>query len=191
MINEYRKEKGLNELRISDNLVKSSEKHLLYLIKKNSISHRGEDGQRVMHRAVNEGATGLEFGEILGYSPDTNTLFKGWLLSPEHKKVLDDPSWNWFGLSVKTTNGVYVSVVNFSSGILGSTRIKKEGDVIEFVGLYSEKPNFSIINVKKLEWGKNSFKLIFNVKENPGILTIKDRNNKISDRMELFFLLEY
>lgn len=186
IINNYRIDNDLGRLFVSSNLSSSAEKHLDYLIEKGIISHKGRNNSDVNDRAVEEGATALLFGEVIGYSPTIEELFNSWLESPTHYAVIKEKSWNWFGYSIKKYKGVYVAVVNFSTGNLGSTKLRKTDGGIVLTGNYIVMPSFNS-PCFKIDYVKdNKFRILIN-EGSPYIIDIKGADNVISDRLELFF----
>lgn len=157
-----------------------------YLIERGIISHKGRNNSDVDNRAVDEGATALLFGEVIGYSPTIEELFSGWLKSSTHYAVIREKRWNWFGYSVKEYKGVYVAVVNFSTGNLGSTELEKSGDLFVFTGDYIRKPQFNSPDFIVDYVTDNKFRVLVNVKKSL-IIDIRGADNTISDRLELFF----
>lgn len=59
-------------------------------------------------------------GEILGYIQTNDpaiaivNVVARWLESPEHRKIMLDPSWRWFGVGVKHANNGWYFAVEFA-----------------------------------------------------------------------------
>lgn len=152
------------------------------------ISHNGELNSQVLSRAINQGATALSFGEVIGFSGSINELFTSWLLSPEHYAVINDSRWNWVGYSLEERDGVFVAVINFSSGILGSTVLSNEGDYTLLKGEYISSPKFDgkfeIIDYTK---GNNLFELIVKPTRDNFFIYVYNKNGVLTDRVDIFF----
>lgn len=177
---------------ISENLERAADNHNNYLIDKGFISHKGYKGSTPMDRCTSEGASGLYFGEVIGYSPRLNNLFESWLASPTHLKVLSDPKWNWVGISVIKNNEVYVAVVNFSSGIIGSTELYKRNGNVYLTGKYLSRPTFKgDFEIKDFTLDNYKFKLEFKPYRERLIIRVKTTTGRVSDRVEVFFSEEY
>lgn len=167
----------------------SSKRQLDYLLKKSFISHEGVDHSQVEARAVQEGATALIFGEIIGYSPILDELFNSWKHSSAHNSILLDPKWNWVGLSVKKVKNLYVAVINFSTGIIGSTQVFEMDDGrIQLKGRYIHSPKFTgdyeILDFKI----KHGYFMLYikSVRKN-FFIYVHDGNGRLSDRVDIFF----
>ncbi len=187
MINDYRAGRGLDCLLVSDNLVESADKHLAYLLKKKSISHKGLGGSSVSQRSAAEGVTAFMVGEVVGYSESKEELFNSWLESPAHHEVIVDPKWSWSGVSTKEFEGVVVSVINFSTGILGSTLLTTNNGYVTLKGKFTEKPEFvGDIRILSLNVVDSWFEIVFE-RDNLNFIYIKNRNGIITDRVDLFF----
>ncbi|MBN2618304.1 MAG: CAP domain-containing protein [Spirochaetales bacterium] len=188
LINNYRESKGLNVLKISTNLNNSAEYQNNYMIEANKITHKGLNKSSVQDRALLFHATGYNFGEIIGYSPSIEELFQGWKDSESHNKVLLDSRWTWIGISIIKQNNIYVGVINFSSGILGSVTIKKDQE-IKIEGEYIERPVFDNKFIERLYINEdlNRFEIYVKTAFNNTFIYCYDKKNKITDRIDIFF----
>lgn len=173
---------------VSNNLEKAAKEQNRYLIKKSIISHEGENTSQVSSRAVNNGATAFYYGEIIGFSPTEEDLFKGWILSPTHNTVLNDPKWTWVGLSVEYVGELFVAVVNFSTGNIGSTYATIDKDIIHLKGIYIEEPkfegDFELINyIHNL----GDFDLFIKATRKEFFIYAYNEKGELTDRVDLFF----
>lgn len=177
-------------MEFSNNLTLSSSEHLEYLLNKLIISHEGNEGSQVTSRAINNGATALSFGEVIGYSSNFKDLFSAWENSPQHKKIILSPEWNWIGYSLKTTDdNIIICVVNFSSGNLGSTKIIESDGNIYLSGKYLDdfflEGDFNLLDLKV---HNNIFNAVIKpIEKNSVFLYVYDKKHKITDRIDFFF----
>ena len=160
-----------------------------YLLSKSEISHKGLDGSSLIKRVATEGATALISGEIIGFSPSLDKLLLSWKMSRTHNDVLLNSEWNWIGISFLKKDNIYVSVINFSSGNLGSTKITKIGNDIRFEGEFILIPNFNgNFEVIDTEISQNNFSLYIRSNKKNFFIYVFDNLGNLTDRVDIFFL---
>lgn len=159
-----------------------------YLLKNSYISHEGEHSSQVGKRASDNGATALLFGEVIGYSPLENQLFESWLLSPTHNSVILDENWHWIGISSEKVGDLYIAVINFSSGILGSTTVAIEGDNLTLTGDCVETPIFKGYFEEKGLYIEDGY-FVYNIKpyNRSFFIYVYNSVGELTDRLDIFF----
>nr|WP_281283538.1 CAP domain-containing protein [Thiospirochaeta perfilievii] len=186
-MNLYRQEKGLNTLVSSENLLRSSKNHLDYLVSRSIITHKGKMGDSLEVRVKNTGVTSFYYGEVVGYSTSLDKLLDSWIDSEPHNRVLLDQKWNFIGISNYFNGKSYISVVNFSSGILGSTTIKYFDDKIILNGVYIDKPNFKgDFKIISSLFKDNQFEIEIIPNKKSFFIYVYDSSNKLTDRVDVF-----
>jgi uncharacterized protein YkwD len=99
IINNYRKEKGLNELAVIDFISIKSEEHSKYMINNGTVSH---DFFKNRYDALVQGIGAKEVSENIAFSYATpKAAFNAWLSSPSHKANIDG-NFTHFGISIRT-----------------------------------------------------------------------------------------
>ena len=187
LINDYRVDNGLLKVESCSNLELASNDHLLYLIESNNISHSGENGSNVQLRCIDAKASGFLFGEIIGYSDNIDQLFLEWRNSPTHNTVLLSDKWKWVGISKKIKGHTVVSVINFSSGLLGSLEVESGNENIiiraKYVGFPIFTGDFTIIQ-KALE--ENKLEITIKPDRIPLFIYVKDPDNVLVNQIDIF-----
>lgn len=159
-----------------------------YLLSESKISHKGYKGSSLLKRVAAKGSTALSSGEIIGYSPSLDELLLNWKMSKAHNNVLLDSEWNWIGISVIKKDNLYVSVINFSSGNLGSTQFTKIDDHIRLDGEFILPPifegNFEVLEFKT---SQNYFSLFIRSNKKNFFIYVYDSLGILTDRVDVFF----
>lgn len=171
---------------LSDNLINSSQKHLDYLISIGEITHLNYETGSFIERVTEEGVTGLYSGEIIGYAESLEKLMKLWKRSPEHNKVLLDKDWNWFGVSIIRYKELFISVVNFSTGLLGSVYMDTERDNIYIKGLYQKEPYFKLEKGINLIADNGEFEIEISANKRVFFIYVYDENGNLTDQLNIF-----
>ena len=175
-------------VRKSENLRLATYEHLNYLVKHNYISHEGIGSSQVTKRALKQGASALSYGEVIGFSPLESELLNNWILSPKHKSVILDDDWRWIGVSVVKKDGLYISVVNFSSGNLGSTSTIQSGERLILHGEYIDDPKFEgSFEIEDLILDRGFFTLIIKPYRKSFFIYGYSGNRVLGDRVDIFF----
>jgi hypothetical protein len=78
------------------------------------ISHRGDDGSSALDRYRSLGGTEVRVGEILGAGPDLTRVEKGWMASPEHRRLALLPGWTHAGWGSAESGTSRVTVMLFT-----------------------------------------------------------------------------
>lgn len=97
-VNDYRKSKGLTQLRRVDDITVQAEDHTFYMVEKNVVNH---DNFIVRYNAlVNEiGAKSVSENIAYGYGT-SEAVVKAWIASEGHKKNMEG-NFTHFGISVE------------------------------------------------------------------------------------------
>lgn len=110
LINHARSSKGMNKLRLSNNLSQAADAKTRDDIKCGDFSHTpcGKDFTQYFYRSgylPSNGAWGV--GENIAWASPSRSvgtaqkIFKAWLDSPEHRENLFNPKWRHTGLSLR------------------------------------------------------------------------------------------
>lgn len=105
---------------LQEELCRAAEAYARDLRDRGGISHRDEAGQRVRERLLKRGLAPLRAGEVLGYSPRWEDLWRQWRLSPGHRRILVDPQWtHWGGAWIKGPHDLWIGVLIFTEEAAG------------------------------------------------------------------------
>lgn len=102
LVNAHRSSIGLTTLTKMDLVSGVSDGHTEYMIETGQISHDNFDerAQELMDKA---GAKSV--GENVAYGYTTaESVVKGWLNSPEHKAIIENPNYTHFGISTEANS---------------------------------------------------------------------------------------
>lgn len=95
LINEYRTSIGIKPLKLEKLITELSLEHVDYMIEKNAPSH-----DFFQSRYEQSGA--IEMGEICCYNHHTpKSILNAYLESEPHKKTIEEPYFEWIGISTK------------------------------------------------------------------------------------------
>ena len=83
------------------------------------LSHRGYDGSTALDRYRSLGGTEVRVGEILGAGPDAARVEKGWMASPEHRRLALSPAWTHAGWGSAEYGPSQVTVMMFTEKLVG------------------------------------------------------------------------
>ncbi len=115
-------------------------------------------------------------------------LLISWKESRTHNEVLLNRDWSWIGISTVKQDNLYVSVINFSDGNLGSTNVTKIDNNIMFKGEFILPPNFEgnfrVIDLKITE---NNFSLYVESSKKNFFIYVFDDFGNLTDRVDIFF----
>ena len=105
-VNDYRKSIGISELQPLNIVSSVALGHTDYMVKENQLSHDNFD-QRVQLLMTEANAKTVAENVAFGYSTAQDVV-NAWLASPEHRAVIENPNFNYFGISTeKNANGNY------------------------------------------------------------------------------------
>jgi hypothetical protein len=82
------------------------------------ISHRGDDGSTALDRYRSLGGTEVSVGEILGAGPDVARVEKGWMASPEHRRLALSRLWTHAGWGSAESGTSRVTVMMFAQKLV-------------------------------------------------------------------------
>lgn len=133
LVNQYRDSRGLSVLVPEEALEKTAELYCEELVETGILSHEDGNGDRVFNRYRKTGGTANKAGEILGTSPDPDSLFQAWLDSSSHERILSSPDWLRIGSSLKKKGDQYVAVVLFSDSLIEAMEISPADSGINLV----------------------------------------------------------
>jgi uncharacterized protein YkwD len=102
LVNAHRSSIGLTTLTKMDLVSGVSDGHTKYMIETGQISHDNFD-VRAQELMNNAGAKSV--GENVAYGYTTaESVVKGWLNSPEHKAIIENPNYTHFGISTEANS---------------------------------------------------------------------------------------
>lgn len=102
LVNEYRKSINLSELILLDEISNVAKGHTEYMIEAGVSSH-DYFGQRV--QTLMEHVDAKSVGENVAYGYATaEGVVNGWLNSPNHRAIIENPNYTHFGISIGTSN---------------------------------------------------------------------------------------
>ena len=102
LVNEHRTSIGLGTLTKMDLVSGVADGHTEYMVKNGTISHDNFD-ERAQELMDNAGAKSV--GENVAYGYTTaESVVKGWLNSPEHKAIIENPNFTHFGISTEANS---------------------------------------------------------------------------------------
>lgn len=94
-INFYRTQHDLNPLKLDSLSTTLASQHVDYMLDKHILSHDYFYNRFILSHAKN-------MGEICAYNYNTpQSMLTGYLGSPEHKEILDNPLFTHIGISTK------------------------------------------------------------------------------------------
>jgi len=111
LIQEHRTALGFVRLGLSDRLSQSATEYARKLAQLGYLTHRDEFHRGPEHRASVMGIGTA--GEILGLAGNAVEVFRSWLNSPGHKRVLDGPHWTRYGIGRAVWRSSTIFVVIF------------------------------------------------------------------------------
>ena len=102
LVNEYRKSINLSELILLDEISNVAKEHTDYMIEVGVSSHDGF-GNRVQFLMERVDAKAVGENVAYGYATAQGVL-NGWLSSSDHRKIIENPNYTHFGISIDTSN---------------------------------------------------------------------------------------
>lgn len=102
LVNEYRIENNLSSLKLLNIISNIANEHTNYMITTGDVSH-ANFGDRVSKLMKNAGAKQVSENVAFGFSTAESAL-NGWLHSPEHKKIIENPDLTHFGISTDSNS---------------------------------------------------------------------------------------
>ena len=123
-INRLRRKHSLPPLRIDRAAAAAAAGHAQELIRRRTLSHRSEDGRRVLERCRDAGCTGLRAGENLGAGDSAAAVLGGWMKSGSHRRNMLSPRWSAMGAGVGVLDGGRLVIVAvFTSSRWSDTQV--------------------------------------------------------------------
>lgn len=100
LINEYRKSLNLAELECLNVISNVATTHTHYMVDVGVLSH---DNFAIRAQSLIENAAAKSVGENVAYGFGTaQGVVNGWLNSAEHKKIIENPDYTHFGISIES-----------------------------------------------------------------------------------------
>ncbi|MFK5959633.1 MAG: CAP domain-containing protein [Lutibacter sp.] len=97
LINNHRSSIGLNTLTKLDIISGVADGHTNYMIEKGEVNH-DNFSQRSQNLMDNAGAKSVGENVAYGFNSAEGVVY-GWLNSPEHKAIIENPEYTHFGIS--------------------------------------------------------------------------------------------
>ena len=99
LVNEHRSDIGINKLNSLDIISNVADTHTQYMIQLNEVNH---DNFPMRAQVLMEQTDANSVGEIVAYGFNTtNGVVNGWLNSPAHRTIIENPNYTHFGISIK------------------------------------------------------------------------------------------
>lgn len=102
LVNAYRTSLGLNELNTLNIVSGVADGHTEYMIEVGQVSH-DNFAQRAQTLMTEAGAKTVGENVAYGYSTAEGVV-KGWLNSDGHRKIIENPDYTHFGISMETSS---------------------------------------------------------------------------------------
>lgn len=100
LINQERKSRGLNELKMDDHLQEIGRNHSRDMFERGYFSHYNPEGLSPFDRLRSEGIVYVYAGENLALAPDVNKAHQGLMDSEGHRENILNPNFNKIGIGV-------------------------------------------------------------------------------------------
>jgi hypothetical protein len=174
-INKIRADSGLHELQAEMASMKAAGTHARELVERQTLSHWGIDGSRVIERYRIAGGTGLTAGENLGAGDSVTSIIEAWMQSPAHRDNLLRVDWFSAGVGHQQTgSGRIVLVVVFNNSRWEQiSRETRDGEV-HMEGLFLLSPG---------TFPENMFITVNGVSISPAAASLAE-HNQISIRFQ-------
>ncbi|HKJ06525.1 MAG TPA: CAP domain-containing protein [Flavobacteriaceae bacterium] len=102
LINIHRETIGLNKLSTLNIVSQVAEDHTEYMVETGNVNH---DNFQKRVQLLKQNASAKTVGENVAYGfASASGVVKGWLNSPEHKKIIENPDYTHFGISTECNN---------------------------------------------------------------------------------------
>jgi hypothetical protein len=141
--NRERTSRGLPAVRWSEPLAQAARKHVLLMVRQNSISHQYPGEPTLVTRLAQEGARFSVAAENVAEGPSAAVMHSGWMNSPPHRANLLDPDLDSVGIAVAARGRQLFAVQDFSRGVAGLSLEEQEekiGELIKKQGLKLADP---------------------------------------------------
>lgn len=102
LVNKHRNSNGLTPLKRLNSISMVAESHSNYMAKTGIVSHENfpKRSQELM-----DSINAKSIGENIGFGFGTaEGILKAWLKSDGHKKIIENPTYTHFGISIKQNN---------------------------------------------------------------------------------------
>lgn len=102
LVNKHRNSNGLPPLKRLNSISMVAESHSNYMAKTGIVSHENfpKRSQELM-----DSINAKSIGENIGFGFGTaEGILKAWLKSDSHKKIIENPTYTHFGISIKQNN---------------------------------------------------------------------------------------
>ena len=102
LVNKHRNSNGLTPLKRLNSISMVAESHSKYMAKTGIVSHENfpKRSQELM-----DSINAKSIGENIGFGFGTaEGILKAWLKSDSHKKIIENPTYTHFGISIKQNN---------------------------------------------------------------------------------------
>lgn len=99
LINSHRATIGLNKLATLNIVSQVAEDHTFYMVETGTVNHDNFQ-QRVQQLRQNANAKTVGENVAFGFASATGVV-NGWLNSPDHKKIIENPEYTHFGISTE------------------------------------------------------------------------------------------
>jgi uncharacterized protein YkwD len=113
-VNRERTAQGLSTLQWDEALFKAARKHALLMLNLNMLEHQLPSESNLEARAAEAGARFSVIAENIAVGPNPETIHKGWMNSPGHRKNILNPQLTSVGIAAVRGPGGLFAVQDFS-----------------------------------------------------------------------------
>jgi uncharacterized protein YkwD len=100
LVNDYRIDNGLSELKKLNIVSTVAETHTNYMVEVGKVNH---DNFPERHKNLVENANAKSVGENVAYGySSAESVVNAWLNSDHHREIIEDPEYTHFGISTET-----------------------------------------------------------------------------------------
>jgi hypothetical protein len=100
------------------------------------ISHRSRGGSTALDRYRALGGTEARVGEIIGAGPDVMRVERGWMASPEHRRLALSPAWTHAGWGSAVSGSSQVTVMMFTPKLVEPFRLSRNTEGLAVSGAF-------------------------------------------------------
>lgn len=100
LVNNYRENLGLTKLQVLDIISNVASTHTSYMVENNVVNHSNFE---LRTKNLIENANAEIVGENVAFGfQSADGVFNGWLQSDGHRKIIENPTYTHFGISIKS-----------------------------------------------------------------------------------------
>jgi uncharacterized protein YkwD len=112
MVNNVRASHGLRTLRWNNALASGSESHSRDMASQGRIYHSSQS--QIWHNVDSGCSSCTDAGEVVGVGKSVRQVFDAFMASSEHRTVILDPAFRYFGVGIVYSRGSYWVTIQFA-----------------------------------------------------------------------------